>query len=459
MYINYCNIDICIYCISLYTLVNSTDTIYHLLLNMDSLQKLQGITKRFINNSDFIVSNNVTHIPSSLSSSSNNKEPTFVYLEKGDLPTDFSIIEESINHSTESTTSPLNYLSTLLQSKKNIDEKTPSEDPDNNSTMLQSKPIEAYISIYSMNDTDAIFPFFKYLFVWNEETKCADFPKKTINIHNTNSTTNIQTQILNECIEYILDLFDLYDKFDDSFFNDMFKGFIWNHELNTVHLFFELPNIDKNPDETKVSSLKWAILDEIINKQYIDNKTIPISPAIVDLFKENVFLNTIYIINSNENPKKKRLEYPRCLYLCEVPSTTDENQLITDSSSPDTWKNVRIKDENIDISDIIDKTIDFPLLGDYYYFSTTLIDVESSETVDLPWKKEVFKKYAVFLNINNGEYFNEESYILKDVSTVTDEQWINYFKKNNQIEISTIWFKYKDLPLWAIKYPTQFCII
>jgi hypothetical protein len=430
---------------------------------MNSLQKLQGITKKFINNSDFIVANNITQIPpSSLSSKTNIKEQSFVYLEKGDLPTDFSIIEESINLPNESTMTPLNYLSTLLQSKKNINTKTSNETPD--SIGLQSTPIQVYISIYSINDTDAIFPFFKYLFVWNEETKCADFPKKTIDYHNTDSITNIQTQILNECIEYILDLFDLYNDFeynenDDSFFNDMFKGFIWNHELNSVHLFFELPNRFEKLDEIKESSFKWAILDEIINKQYIDNKSVPISPVIVDLFKENVFLNTIYIINSNENPKKRPLEYPLCLYLCEVPSTDDESQLINNSSSPDTWKNTSIKHEIINISDIIDKTIDFPLLGDYYYFSTTLIERESSELVTLPWKTEVFKKYAVFLNINNGQYFNEESYILKDVITVTDEQWVNYFKKTNQIEVSTISFKYKDLPLWAIKYPSQFGVI
>jgi len=434
---------------------------------MFSLQKLQGITKKFVNNSNFIVSNNITPLNnSSLSPSNNSKEQNFVYLEKGDLPTDFSIIEDNVNISNESSVNPLNYLSTLLQNKTNIDkentEDLSSNDPnDNNTISLTTNPIEAYISIYSINDTDAIFPFFKYLFVWNEETKCADFPKKIINYHNTNSTTNIKTQILNECIEYILGVFDLHDKFDESFFSNMFKGFIWNYELNTVHLFFEVPNVDEKSNTTKISSFKWAILDEIINKQYIDNKSIPISPIIVNLFKENVFLNTIYITNFNENSNKRPLEYPLSLYLCEIPSTDDENQLINNSSSPDTWQNVIIKDENNNISDIIDKTIDFPLLGDYYYFSSTQINpnIESSDIVTSPWKKEVLKKYAVFLNINNGEYFNEESYILKDVSIVTNEQWINYSKKINQIEVSTIWFKYKELPFWAIKYPTQFCLI
>ena len=461
---------------------------------MNSLQKSQEIKNKFINNSNILISKQSKHT----STSTIDNDERVIYLEKGDLPTDFSIIEESFNNPDESINASLNYLSSLLQpTQRTVEEpnqrpteepnQRPTEEPNQRPTEEPNqRPVEeptqrrieepnqrsitAYISIYLINESrETINPFFQYFFIWDEETKTANFPKKIINLpislnsDNENSTEYIQTQIFNECIEYILEVFDLYEGFDTSLLDEMFKGFIWNSKVNTVHLFFNVslknPNkhieVSKNinqPDDSIVLNetpilFKWAILDEIINKQYIENKSVPIFPEIVNLFKENTFLNTIYISAPDNNLKKIPIEYPLCLYMCRATQPNSPIQSIV-------WENVLNNNE-----DIIENTIDFQPLGDYYYFSSTPLNSNSPENVTSQWEKDYLKKYAVFLNINNGKYSSEESYIVKDISTITKEQWDNYAEKINQTDVSTIWFKENGLQLWAIKYPSQFCSI
>jgi hypothetical protein len=494
---------------------------------MNFLQKSQEIKKKFINNSNFLILSNSKAKYTTSSTINTIEDQRIIYLEKGDLPTDFSVIEESFNNPTESINDSINYLSSLLQRNQrpteNPNQRPPTEEPVQRPSEKPNQrpptenpvqrppteetiqrptenpvqrppteetiqrppteetiqrppteepvqrppvaipPITAYISIYLINDSDAINPFFQYYFIWDEEAKTANFPKKIINLqlpsslNSNNENTYIQTQIINECIEYILEVFDLYEEFNSSIFDEMFKGFIWNSKLNTVHLFFNVSKKLKNPNTRINDSIepspmfKWAILDEIINKQYIVNKSIPIFSEIINLFKENTFLNTIYISAPNNNLKKIPLEYPLSLYICKNRTIPNQNETTTLSV---VWENV-YNDNN----DIIENTINFQPLGDYYYFSSIPINSNSSDTVTSLWNKDNIKKYAVFLNINNGKYSSEESYIVKDINTITEEQWDNYTKKINQTDVSTIWFKENGLQLWAIKYPTQFCSI
>lgn len=408
-----------------------------------------------------------------------------------DLSKDFSLISKSISPDSDG----INYTNDNEEEEKTEEEKedkktledtyssTPSPTPEDSPSpsppsspnfdpIFPNKPITAYICPYYMNET-VINQFYEYLFTWNEETKFAEFPKKIINLAPYNSDidditttpgnsskspeTSVKTQIMNEAIEFILDLFDLHDIFNQTLSDEMFKGFIWMYETHTIYIFFNIPNKkttfskidDTTPTPTPSPQYKWAILDEIINKQYIANKNAPILPEIVKLFKENTALTRIYKNNVNNSFHKIPLEYPRCLYLCENQNAADAGE-----DTPITWKNVATGGEG-DHQDkyYIENTVNYSVLGDFYYFSTDPIDPPAEFS---PWKDDEVKRYAVFLNIYNGEYTVEESYIVKDTSTVTKEQWNHYFSKTNQSNVSTIWFKDRGLQLWAVKYPNQF---
>ena len=365
------------------------------------------------------------------------------------------------------------YSSTPPPTTKDSPSPSPSPSP-NFDPIFPNKPITVCICPYYMNET-IINPFYEYLFTWNEETKHAEFPKKIINLELSTpsnsdieditpttfnsfrpSSSSVKTQIMNEAIELILDLFDLHDVFNQTLLDEMFKGFIWIFETHTIYLFFNILNkkttFSKSDDTTPIPTpqYKWAILDEIIHKQYIANKNAPVSLEIVKLFKENTFLNTLHINSVNNSSHKIPVEYPRCLYLCE-----NQNGVSAGEDTHITWKNVAnvVGDGNDQDKYYVENTVNYSLLGDFYYFSTDPIDPPTETS---HWKDDEVKRYAVFLNIYNGEYTLEETYIVKDTSVVTKEQWEHYFSKTSQSNVSTIWFKDRGLQLWAVKYPNQF---
>lgn len=314
--------------------------------------------------------------------------------------------------------------------------------------------LNRHICIYSIEKTKTVSPFFKYLFIWNNETSQPgqyEFPKKEIKIelpssdNEENTESYFRTQIMNDCIEYITDVFDLHSNINTEYLSDIFKGFIWKKETNDIYLFFELSeDISKNkPSMENKSSiennkiLKWVILHEIISKGYVDYSTAPISKEIIQLFKENTFLKTLYIEDSKNKFNKISVEYPLTMYLCQ--SKPDSAGII--------WENVIEPELSPEATPSTPNTVDFPLLGEFYYFSSNpLISDDSTKK---------YKKYAVFLNVHNGEHLIEESYIIKDVSEINEEQWKNYRDKIRPENVSTIWFKEKGIQLWAVKYPTQ----
>jgi hypothetical protein len=280
---------------------------------------------------------------------------------------------------------------------------------------------------------------------------------------------------MNECIEFVVELYQLHEVFNTTLLREMFKGFIWSQESNTIYLFFNVFNkktaFSKTDETSPQPSYKWAILDEIINKQYIATKNAPILPEIVKMFKENTFLKTLHTTDSDNSLRKIPVEYPLSLYLCkrngdggaaegeDAPTTTVE------------WKNVVATEAEKD-EYFIENTVNYSLLGNFYYFSSEAIETADGANIfspaplpstpsasSAPWEEKDFKRYAVFLNVHNGKYTIEESYITKDISTITKEQWEQYYSKTDPANVSTVWFKDRGLQLWGVKYPNQFYCI
>ena len=414
------------------------------------------ISKFFRTNTTSVISKTVSlpHYSKPFATSILPSKPSVSYLEDEELSIDFA----ELTISTSLAPTPTN----TLFGNVTAESTQPSNSIINNS-------INAYICIYSINETS--IPFFEYLFTCNEDSKEAEFPKITIDLqtspaNNEDDDSNIfiKTQIMNQCIEYIKDIFKIPNEIiNTDFLNEIFKGFILKSE--TIYLFFngtsfDYTNIlsiikDENQEEEKHNQenqeeetstttpplFKKAILDEIINKCSIGETTI--LPEIVELFKENNSINTLCIKDNYNSLKKIPVIYPLCLYLCKNEETDTEQDKIN-------WTNVSIDDTTVK------RTVNFSLLGDFYYFSSTLLAKDQTEDqTKTKWKKDEYKKYAVFLDINNGEYPIEESYIVKDLTSINKEQLDTYFQKLNPANISTIWFKYSGLQLWAIKYPTQ----
>jgi len=461
-----------------------------------------------------------------------NQEPS-TSIEPGETPDSPSPVEPTLPKNTMSQRTPSLGASPPVTTPN--DSYLPDDTTNPKSKMGRSPDfsITARICLYYINET-IVNPFIEYLFTWNNETKYSEFPKKTIELQapssyiedseiesiskspieintlkkkqtnkstsslrslsdfntqypSSSANTSIKTQIMNECIEYIVDLFDLHEIFNPTLLEQMFKGFVWVQESNTVYLFFNVFNkkrsLSKIDEITPPKMYKWAILDEIVNKHYIVNKNAPILPEITTLFKENASLKTLYVSSSMNSLRKIPISHPVSLYLCEK----QESEEIDTENTKIEWQNV------VDVEDdyFIEKTVDYSLLGDFYYFSSDIIEnsgggseehpdgfllypgnrpderavtnIETGNTTKVaiepsPWNKKKFKRYAVFLNIYNDEYAIEESYIVKDTSTVNEEQWKRYYTKTDPTNVSTIWFKDRGLQLWAVKYPNQFCI-
>lgn len=353
-----------------------------------------------------------------------NTKCKYSYLDNGELASDFSIIDNRYESS---------ILTSIFLSLNKYNKKL---------------PITANIVIFTVNTQDCITPFLQYLLFCDTKNKFANLLHKNIYIQSTSNLSNenerskyIKTQIMNECIDNILELFQIYDIFNETLLEEIFKGFIWNNKTNNIHLFFNMTkyihlfigknmnfdklNIDKSP--YSYSTMKWSILDNIY-KGHIDG--LNISKNIIDLFKENIHINQLYIDNNNNDNDRILVEYPLSLYLCY--------------KSNNEWQNIEF---NENITFLIEKTTP-TILGDHYYFSSVPL-------YPLDKKEFIPERYAVFLNLTNENCSKEqEIYIVKDISEISNEQLdIVNTNKNN---ITTIWFKDNDTQLWCIKYPRQF---
>jgi hypothetical protein len=254
---------------------------------------------------------------------------------------------------------------------------------------------------------------------------------------------NIRTQIMNECIPEILNIFDLHAEFNESMLKEIFKGFIYNAEKNSIYLFFDMSghNIPSSGSTTTTTATTtppplqyWGILDEIINTKHICGTDI--QPEIVELFTSNPDLKEIR--KHANGGTVVNIPYPLSLYMCQTGDTgaTNSSEL----------ENVLVVSSG---TTILEKTVPHPFLGDFYYFSSSVLP--SMKKTDIGWSD--IQRYVVFLEGDNDE---QESYIVKDLNEITDEQRQAYLKKNEDMDIMTVWFKENDIQLWCIRSPLRF---
>lgn len=261
-----------------------------------------------------------------------------------------------------------------------------------------------YLGIYRINSPDTDFPFIEFLLDTSGET--AIFPN-IINFHcpstyntNENNDTEEHTYFMNECLETLLDTFPKL-----NIRNFVYKGYMDEYQDETTHNIFVMfevipsANIDFLP-----STLSWAILDEIMyRKEY--NK-IPIQSQI-----SNFFLNNSHMTNLHFTQDNSPLPLPFLGYLCR-----------------DLLYNVEMGES------ILDTTYNHPSLGDFHFFSS--FPLETTTTT--------LQRYVIFP-------VEPAIFILKDISTISQEQKDEFFKKYQDQEVVTLYFHENNIQYWCIK--------
>ena len=169
-------------------------------------------------------------------------------------------------------------------------------------------------------------------------------------------------------------------------------------------------------DSTKYS---WAIIDEIVYSQKIINKVF--DSKIPELFIKSPFI--MYILDETV----QRLKQPNLLYLCNKPESV--------------YKNVE-NIQNIDSIKIIDETIDHELFGSYYICSSMPINGADLTKI---------KRYAAFTY--------SPKYILKDISTISQEDKDELIEEFEDSNILSIYFREDGIQLWGIQTSDQITII
>lgn len=317
-----------------------------------------------------------------------------------------------------------------------------------------------YASLFVIDKTPQ--PFIKFLCVKNKDT--FSFPSQQVDVA---IGGNIQTEIMNATITVIEDLFETYGEID---FSNIFKGFIWNEPTQSVWLFFDMTEWVNGNRDLSTTPPTWVILNEILNIVSTNTKTvcgIPLLPELVEIFNNNKCLHKL------KRNTFETLENPVIMYLCEYKSGWKLKEEHATQVSVGVGVGLGLVDENkqsLSADDAlslffsnnlspIPPPTQHPIFEIHHFFTEQPLDFswESVSSVSSSVSRYViFKKINAINNENKYEQIEGENHIAKDVSGITDEQLKNYFEKVDKSAICTLFFKDNNIPIWCIKYPSQF---
>ena len=194
-------------------------------------------------------------------------------------------------------------------------------------------------------NTDLQIPFLQYIGIYDTESEYnfINFPldNTSINIireneskiqfveeNDTKPTMNyeIQHEIIHQCSQILQENKMIETDLD----NNQYRGYI-KQDDNKIYIFIDCTNQQINI----VDNIELALIDEIIGKSNILGHNI--NPDIIELFKNNVFINSITDINDTPTIS------PIVVYICKL-------------NQHDMYENVYTTDDNktISLSEIID---------------------------------------------------------------------------------------------------------
>ena len=226
-----------------------------------------------------------------------------------------------------------------------------------------------------------------------------------------------QIHFENTCFQFVLSCFDKNVDIHNNTIDisKLYKGFIQNKENENIinlYVFFDVTPII---NYLKKSQYTLSIMDEILYKKKIYSTSI--NENVTNLFKKNIYLSKIYLIDNSES--EIEVLFPFQLYLCNY---TEGEYL-------------NIKKETVELNHI--EQIEHPLLGMAYYFSTYPIKEYESENL---------KRFSCFM-VN-------DLYIKNDIIEFEEEEKEKI--KDDVLSASTIYFYENELQLWGIKNMIHF---
>ena len=259
--------------------------------------------------------------------------------------------------------------------------------------------MEINICLFRVNNTSCRIPFLQFAVIIRDNVK--SFPS-IANVF-SEQNDNIHTEVMNACIETILELFPtMHDSYGVEIHQEMYKGFAVSKIGNTIYLIFEMYTMETH------ESIEWALIHDIMTH----NNTKEWSPLVSNVFLENLEMTKLY-------EGSYVLPTPQMMYGM---SRKDPNSLY----------------QPMDVGAcIIDNTYNHTIFGDYNYFSG-IIDTN----ITAP------QKYVVFIT--------NERYILRDIKLCSKEAIDAFTLKYHGLDILAIYFHEGEQQLWCIKSPDLF---
>jgi hypothetical protein len=173
--------------------------------------------------------------------------------------------------------------------------------------------------VYMMN-TDLQTPFLQYIVMYDYESEY-NFLNFTLDNTNINiireneskiqiveendTIPTLNDEIQHEIIYQCSQLLQEKKIIDTELYNNKYRGYI-KQDDNKLYIFFDCTNDRFNI----VDNIEFALIDEIISKENLLGHSI--NPDIIELFKTNVFLNTITDINDTPTIS------PVVAYMCKL---------------------------------------------------------------------------------------------------------------------------------------------
>jgi hypothetical protein len=213
---------------------------------------------------------------------------------------------------------------------------------------------------------------------------------------------------MNECLETLLDFFPKL-----NIRNFVYKGYqeYQDNPDDTTHNIFVIFEFVPSDNTQIIETLSWVILDEIMYRKKYNNKHI--ESLISNFFINNTHMTDLHFTGDDILPS------PSLAYLCK-----------------DNLYNVEMGES------ILDFTYKHPWLGDYHYFSSYPLDINKTDVASL-------QRYAIFT-------VEPAKYLLKELSTITQEQKDVFIKKIQNIDVVTLYFHENNIQYWCIRNTSLF---
>ena len=215
--------------------------------------------------------------------------------------------------------------------------------------------------------------------------------------NNQNEDEKTQTDVYfeNTCQMHMLEYLNLEE--NQKSMDGFYKGFIESDTLkDTLFVFFDCTTATKKPNNSVKT--KWVLIDEIVNCH--ECLGFSIYDHCYSVFYQDVRLIKI------ENEYFEKQPVPSILYLCEFKNGQFVNSY-SDHEDEDPEKESYVN--------LLNMRCNYPVLGDFYYFSLRPLEFQSSITKIRRFVGKLHDPIYMIKSLSKIEKVNKQYFALSDV--------------------------------------------